>query len=57
MQDSDNDYLIVALKVKDAVVFAIEIPVFRMNRNQRIQRADPASETFRETERLFSGWR
>lgn len=53
MQDSDNDHLIVALKVENAVILAYEIPIFRVNRNQRIQRATPSGKGFKRLNALF----
>ena len=57
MQDSDNDHLIVTLKVENTVILAHEIPVFRMNRNQRIQWATPSGKGFKRLNALFLDWR
>lgn len=53
MQNPDDDYPIIVFQVKDAVIFAHKVSVFRMNRQQRVQRTTTPGELFEELDALF----
>lgn len=53
MQNPDDDYPLIVFQIKDAVVFAHKVSVFRMNRQQRVQRTTTPGELFEGLDALL----
>lgn len=53
MQNPDDDYPLIVFQIKDAVIFAHKVSVFRMNRQQRVQRTTTPGELFEGLDALF----
>ena len=53
MQNSHNHGMFIIFQIEDAVVFADKIAIFRMHRNQRIQRTTASGERFQQLNVLF----
>ena len=53
MQDADDNDIIFAVQIENAIVLADQITVLRMNGDQRVQRASSSGEAFERESTLF----